>query len=440
MKRDIAMREKIQKLKAFINANISGGILWIFGSGVVSQISGFISSVVVIRKLPKADYGMYVDAYNIYCYINVFIGLGLVNAVLQFCSENTTDARRGAIYRFARSRGGIFNLVLLALIIAAGSIYKPDDAGFYLRIMCAYPIVIFTNKYYRNVLRVKRENKEYGIVCITYAVVVFFGNIIFTYCWGIVGLVLSSYLAYIATIIVARLMLRREGFSASVRDAEYTLSRAEKKELLSYSVLSAMTDFVAIVLVLLDITCLNLVLGDPAVLADYKVAMAIPTAMLFVADSLSLYYYPSIVEAYSTDRADFAMKTRRCIKVFLVISAACAFLMFIFADLIIYVIYGEKYMNMVPVYRVLTLNFLVNSGVRKFLGNVIAAIKKVKINLLFASVAGVMNIVLDILFIRLFGVIGAAIATLIVTVFIGALETLYVLPYVRGGGEKKQSI
>lgn len=52
-------------------------------------------------------------------------------------------------------------------------------------------------------------------------------------------------------------------------------------------------------------------------------------------------------------------------------------------------------------------------------------------NLIFAGAAGVLNIVLDLLLIRLMGSQGAAVATLIVTAFITALEAIYVYPYIK---------
>ena len=51
-----------------------GGIIWIFGSSVLSQIAGFLSSVLVIRNLPKANYGEYVSANNIYSYLIIPFG------------------------------------------------------------------------------------------------------------------------------------------------------------------------------------------------------------------------------------------------------------------------------------------------------------------------------------------------------------------------------
>lgn len=49
------------------------GLFHIFGSSVIAKVGGIISSVVVIRNLPKAAYGSYVDAENLYAYAAIFI-------------------------------------------------------------------------------------------------------------------------------------------------------------------------------------------------------------------------------------------------------------------------------------------------------------------------------------------------------------------------------
>jgi len=80
--------------------------------------------------------------------------------------------------------------------------------------------------------------------------------------------------------------------------------------------------------------------------------------------------------------------------------------------------------------QILNVNYLA-SCVRSLMGNAIAAIKKVKMNLLFAAVSGVLNICLNLLLIPWLGASGAAIATLIVTLTVAAMDCTYVLHYFR---------
>ena len=63
--------------------------------------------------------------------------------------------------------------------------------------------------------------------------------------------------------------------------------------------------------------------------------------------------------------------------------------------------------------------------------NTIAAIKKVKVNLTFAVISGVLNIILNMLLIPVLGSVGAAFATLIVTIVIAVMDCAYVMHHFK---------
>lgn len=426
------MKKTFEKIKNRITPLISNGFLWIFGGNFAAQFFGFVSSVVVIRNLSKTEYGVYVDANNIYSYMAIFIGMGMISAILQFCSEDVSKERKTAIYQFAFSTGSLFNVFLLCAIYFIGCVYKPESAGYYLRMMCAYPIVIYINNYLQMALRVQRRNKEFGIVYIVYAVTICAGNIVFTFLWGIKGLVISSYVTQVIAASTAFSFLKRIGFFTDVRRDVPKLTSGGKKEVSKYCILCIATNFVTTALVLLDITCLNYVLGDSQVLADYKVASAIPSAMMFIPTSLVTYFYPLMVEGYCKNPGKFSKQLVDYSAVFLGVSLLITIIMLAFAPIIIYIVYGEKYMSGVPVFRILCVNFFVNSGIRTLLTNTLYVVKRVNINLILATLAGVLNVVLDIWLIGVMGSAGAAIATVAVTVFISLLEAMYVALFLRG--------
>ena len=75
----------IKKLWEKLRQFAQEGLFHIFGSRVISQVGALISSMVVIRFLEKVEYGYYVSANNLYSYPAIFIGLGMNNAIMQFC-------------------------------------------------------------------------------------------------------------------------------------------------------------------------------------------------------------------------------------------------------------------------------------------------------------------------------------------------------------------
>lgn len=411
--------EKVKKL-------VPGDMLWIFGSGAASQIFGFLSSVIVVRFLDKADYGLYVGAYNKYSYFATFLGLGFATAVLQYCSERRSESQKNAIYTYALRFGSLFNIVLMLLIAALGTVVARQGKGAFLTWMCALPFVNYLFFYYRNILRTKSDNKGYALICMSNAVMLCAGNILLTRLMGTSGFILSAYIAYIVSSAVGIVLLRKRDHFYPARQETETLSRQFKIELIKYSAMCASMLFVTIILGLLDITCLDIITGDPAVLAEYKVALAIPAAMQTVTECLSTYYYPILVREYSASESGFKGMIRKCIPVYAAVSFLMSAALFVLAPFIIKTIYGAKYVSAIPVFRILCLHLFISAGVHKFMGNIIMAMKKVNISLLFAGLSGLLNIALDFALIHAMGPQGAAWATCIVTVFITALEAVYI--------------
>ncbi len=74
----------MKRILTLIRNYANEGLFHIFGSSVLAQVGALISSFLVVRWLPKINYGNYVAANNWYSYIVIFVGLGMVSAGLQY--------------------------------------------------------------------------------------------------------------------------------------------------------------------------------------------------------------------------------------------------------------------------------------------------------------------------------------------------------------------
>jgi len=423
------LKNLIEKIRSYAKE----GLFHIFGSKMIAQVGGLISSVVVIRHLEKIDYGCYVDAVNLYSYPAVFMGLGMTNVIIQYCSERISEARRNAIYRHALWGGNAANI--LVALVTAGIAYwqyrigEPQTA-FYLLLMCGLPFINYADAYAQTVLRVKGKNQVFANANTVYSVVLLVGNILFTRLFLVPGLVYSRYLAYFVATVICIWPLVKEGFFGKIMSTKERLEGPDRRQINNYAFVCAITNFSSTVLTLLDVTCLDMVLRDPTVLADYHVASVIPTACTFVPSCLMVFFYPKLVAAISDGKEAGKRYLVQLAKVYAVVNGAVCLGIAVFAPVLIWIVYGEKYMNVIGLMEVLNLNYLAYC-VRNLMGNTIAAIKKVKMNLLFSVVSGVLNIVLNLLLIPWLGATGAAIATLIVTISVAMMDCTYVLHYFR---------
>lgn len=403
------------------------GLFHIFGSSVLAKVGGIISSVVVVRNLPKGAYGSYVDAENLYSYLAVFIGLGFTSAMIQYCSENISEGRKNALYRYSLWTGMLGNLLLLPFVfglMALKYLGGETAAAGYLGLLALLPFFAYADQYLQIILRVRINNTAFSKTNMIYTGIHVGGNILFTLLWGVPGLIASQYVAHMVAAFYSARVLKREGFFSGLAVRGEELSKQDSHSYISYALLCAVTNFASTALVLLDVTCLGLVLGDETVLADYKVAATIPSALAFVPKSLMTFFYPKLVHAFSDSKRTGYLQVLQLTKIYAAVNGLITAALLIGAPLIIWIMYGDQYMNVVPVFRVLGLNYLLYS-LRNITGNTILIRKKAKVNLLFSTLSGVLNIGMNLLLIPGFGSMGAATATLCVTGCIVLMNALY---------------
>ena len=409
------------------------GLFHIFGSSVIAKVGGIISSVVVIRNLPKAAYGSYVDAENLYAYAAIFIGLGISSAMIQYCCENITEQRRTALYSFSLKFGMLGNFLLLPVILAMAAVKYLSGAELqaqYLAMLSFLPFFAYADQYLQLVLRVKRKNALFARTNMLYTATYVGGNIALRLIWGVPGLIVSQYVAHVAATLHSAWVLREENFFRPVLTTGERLERKDRRDYLSYSLICAVTNFASTALVLLDVTCLSIVLGDTEVLADYKVASTVPMALAFVPKNLATFYYPKLVQAFSDGKKRGFSELKQMGKLSAMINGGIFVGLILFAPLIVWILYGDRYMNVVPIFRILSINYLMDAA-RNITGNTIAVLRKVKVNLAFSVLSGVLKIGLNVWLITSRGSVGAALATLAVTICIVVLNTAYLWRYYK---------
>jgi O-antigen/teichoic acid export membrane protein len=193
----------MKKLFRKIKELAKDGLFHIFGGSVVAKIVGVISSVVVIRGLPKLDYGHYVSANNLFSYFTAFVGLGLANAALQYCSEKVSENKKNGIHAYSMTMGMAFNILVTVMIFLLSAVKQwagDEQVAHYLRLMAGLPFVIYANTYLQIVLRIKGNNQAFSFTNMMYSVSMLAGNVVFTMWLGIEGLILSTYLANVLAV------------------------------------------------------------------------------------------------------------------------------------------------------------------------------------------------------------------------------------------------
>ena len=398
----------------------------IFFSSVFTELASFIVSIFIVRMFTKDEYGYYAIAYNIYGYISVFIGCGLSNGVLQYCSESRPEGQKNAIYSFCQKFGSVFNVGLLAIMPVLSFILLDGQPRYHFILMSGWPVVAYLSNYYLIRLRVIKDNRHFMLSNVISTLIFIFSAALLVNYVGIIGYIGALYIKYIASFILSYFFLRRRNNNYEIE----SINRSFKLEIIKYSLVCCLTNFASHILMLVDVTCVNYFIGEAASVATYKTASQIPVALIFIPSSIIVFAFPYIVEN-NTNFTWLNKNSKKLLAGVFGINLAVALIVILFAPLIVKILWGERYLDAVAVLRILTVNFVITGSFNMVFGNIMVAIKKVNINLIKTVVCSCLNIVLDILLLKAYGSIGAAYATLIVSCCSSSFAVLYFVFWIK---------
>ncbi|WP_294143624.1 oligosaccharide flippase family protein [uncultured Clostridium sp.] len=404
-----------------INKLFKTGFFHIFGSSIVNKLISFASNMILVRILSKVDYGVYTYAFNIVSLLLIASGLGIPSGLLQLLSEIGTDKDKAdKIYSCGSGIALRFNVLLMLCIIIIGVFVplKIDGANGYLLWMSLIPIcdMAFTlqTTYMRSLLMTQKYAYSNNIN--SCAICGF--SIIGALFAGAKGLIIGRYIANLFTILIVWKL-----FDTPVRFRKVQGENIQNiKELVNISIVSAANNGISQLLYLLDIFIIGIVISDQSVIASYKVATTIPTALTFVPLAVITYVYPY----FALHREEKQWVKGHYIKLVTamgIMNLLIAIPAIIFAPLIVRICFGNKYLDAVLIFRVLMLNYFISGTFRIISGNLLVTQRELKFNLMVSVISGIVNIIGNIILISRFGAIGATITTVLVVVISSIIST-----------------
>jgi O-antigen/teichoic acid export membrane protein len=417
-------------LRESLRALVRRGLLHILGANAIAKLFGFVTTLVLVQLLTRAEYGSFAYALSIVEFAMLSAGLGLSIGVMQFASERSRDEERRALFKYGLARGTQYNL-LLALLIALVGLLVPmpvSGSGLIVAGLAVVPLLRFVHLNHLSLLRAQLRNRAFSTLQVVHSVAMLAAVAALGAGFALSGVVAAYYVAPAITVAVGMRVFLWRDYSA-LRATEYP-SRDERRMLLRYSAGMFLIHGMSELIYLVDVFFVGLIVGDESVVAAYKVATIVPFRLLFLAQGAMLFAYP-----YFARNRDDPAWLRRHLRYLLVglgaLNGALGVLGFIFAPQLIALLFGAEYGDAVVPFRVLMGAFVISGGLRIPAGNVIASLRKVRVSFHIAMISGVLNVVLDVVLIREHGSLGAAIATLVTMAVSAVLDLAYLAYYLR---------
>ena len=419
----------LNKINNYINVlfkRLKNGILQVMGSNVLNKIIAMLSNMIITRLMTKSEYGTWSYVCNIYSYLTLVTGLGLISGALQFGAENKGKEEEFQYYKFCIEAGLIIDTVLLAgfLLGTYFVTFKIEESLPYVRALSFVLLLEYVLNILLIVLRCENRIKEYAkalnINTIMGAVLTCTGALL-----GLKGLVIARYLSVLVALIYIAFVIRPE-LQKITHTARIKLSKTVS--LWRFSLATGASSAMNCVLYLLDITMIASLIGDSEIIATYRIATLIPNALTFIPTSVVTAIMPQII--YNKDNRDWLKK--RIKQTFLGLGAlnfVIVGLLVLLANWVILIINGKQYLPAVPALRVLAIGYFVSGTFRSLSVNLLAAKHYVGFNLLISIVSIICDVVFNWLLIQKAGMMGAAYATFLVE-FVTALMGFSFLFYV----------
>lgn len=408
---------------------INHGFSYIFISSVLNKIINFLCNSIIVHLLSKADYGTYVYAYNIIAFALLIAGLGIPSGLLQILSEEFKNKDKvKSLYQSGSSIAGIFNILLCTVLIGTSWCIplKMEEARRYLFLLSLIPFfdtcLSLQLVYLRSLLRVK----QYAIANNINTILLTIFTVIGAY-WGQVdGVIYGKYLSYIVSVILFICIFKIPFFFGKAN-----FKKSLTKELLKLSTISMANNGLSELLYLLDVFIMGITIANQEIIASYKVATYIPSALSFIPLTVITYIYPY----FAQHRGDCVWLKKKYPKILLSMGGLNMVIilpLFILAPSIIRVFYGSNYQDAIFIFRILLINFFVSGTFRILSGNLLVTQRQLKFNFYVALFSGVVNTIGNFILIPKWGSMGAVLTTVFVVIITSILSTYKLCKVIYG--------
>lgn len=384
------------------------GFFHIIISSSLVKIVSFISALFLPRYLAKPDYGLLIYVDNVMNYAMLINGIGIANATLRYCAQNDDDGKKKGYFVSSLFIGVIFDIVMIVFSISA-LIFIPfpiKGSKTLLSFMSCLPLLSFLFEDIQLLLRACFENQKYSILSLIYSVSMVTLQIVFAILWNLNGVITARYVAVTICIIIGAYLVND---LKVIRSKMVLPNKKQIAGMVRFGIVMLAANATSLIMQLNEIFIIGQVLRDEYALAEYRVASYILQISLFIVQSVIIFMFPYFVK-HKADKVWVWVKFKQLFSFNAVVMIPLHVILIIFSKLFITILFGNSYMNSVPIMQMLLVASLGQAVFRGLAGNTLAAIGEEKYNLKINIVFTILHAVIDIWAIKTFGITGAAVA------------------------------
>ncbi len=404
------------------------GFFHVIGSNVINKALLVVNNIIIVRLISKSDYGIYTYTLNIFSFFMLLSGLGFVSGVLQIASEYSKNEEKNlSVYMFGFKVGVLTNILLSVVIVLVSLNISLPIAGSnkLLLLMAFIPVFQIMIEFQKIYFRTQFQNKKFSYVNLISGFLIIFFSILGAYLYSIEGIIIGQYFGYFIVYIITIIYL---GTPKILLNSH--IYKSDRKALFKISILSMINNGFSTLLYLVGIFLIGFLIKEAQILAEYKVSLSIPMSLTFIPMSICLYVYPYF--SLNKDNKKWVDKHfKLTLLVLAIINTFITLILIFFAPLIVKILFGKQYLNIVNFFRIASLSYFFIGTFRICAGNILVTQRKLKFNFVISLLSLILNFILNYILIKKIGVIGASYSTLIISAVTGLISTMYLFRIVK---------
>ena len=395
-------------LKEFLSRFFSNKGHHVFFSFLIAKICGFLGSLVIIRLLPENEYGILTIVMSVCAIFLPFSGFGSNQILLRYGSISEKENKQNlSSYLFFK---GIFNEIILIVIFVGISLFYAPKYENIIIIFLFFGIRLmgfYLSNHIQTYYRISGKNDIFAKVSNAINIGGFILLLVLTYLFKFYG-----YLLAIALIPYLSLFwLKKEMFSAK------RIVYDNKKEIWRFGIFTAATSVISETLFSLDVMLLGFLMNENAV-ANYKVAILLPSNITFLAISFMQSDYPLLSKNYQ-NKNFLKSYIKNYYKIFIPICILILGFFYFFKDLLLKVFFGTNYSDNSNLMMILLLGFTFGMLSRNLFGNLLPAVGKIEVNTWVSILSLIILSVTAYFLVNTFGILGMGISLSLVLIWEG---------------------
>ncbi|MCX6821941.1 MAG: flippase [Candidatus Aenigmarchaeota archaeon] len=383
----------------------------LFIAQIVVSITSIIFSIFLARKLGDVEFGKYSFALAFVAFYGIFLDLGYDTLLIRDVARNKSHASR-YLYNILGFRALSSLFIFIFIVITINLMGYPLDTKNAVYLFGIYTIVTALSAVFKITFRAfERMEYEAGITIVSNTIRVLLGLLVLLLGFGLIEVAFAFIFSSVFEIFISFYFCQKK-FVKEKSKLEIKFLKSTIKTALPLGMLSIF----AIIYVRTDTILLSVMKGD-AVVGWYNAAYSLvmgfkPIPHLFMNALLPLMSY------YSVSSIDLLKVVyEKAFKYLLLLGLPLSMGMFLLADKIILVFYGQEYSN-----AIIALQILAWDSVLLFLYGCVAfilvSIDKQNHMAIIAGLAALINVVLNLILIPSFSYVGSAFATILAETFL----------------------